>query len=191
MGNQTGTQGGWNMKNYLGDIIYENRKKKNLTQDQFASKYSVTGPLIFKFEKGHIGPSMDLWLRIAADIGLPQRRAVLLHVKSKLPEEFQDFIEMQSEAAAKKEAENAKKKGAKPDYSRFESREQMREVIERDKTLPKGLAELLADDELWALYRPTGHEINRLRDTFGPLGKGTKVMFREALHLIREFAHSV
>ena len=29
-----------------------------------------------------------------------------------------------------------------------------------------------------------------LRDTFGPLGKGNKVAFREALRLIREFAHS-
>ena len=39
-------------------------------------------------------------------------------------------------------------------------------------------------------YKPTGHEINMLRDTFGPLGKGSKTTYREALRIIREFAHS-
>ena len=178
------------MKNYLGDIIFENRQKANLTQDQYGAKYSVSGPAVFKFEKGYVKPSLDLWLKMAADADLSQRRAVLLHVKSKLPEEFQDYIEMQGVAAMEKEAENAKKKGAKPDYSKFENREQMRGILDKDKTLPKGLRELLEDDELWSLYKPTGHEINMLRDTFGPLGKGNKVSFREALRLIREFSHS-
>ena len=178
------------MKNYLGDIIFEKRQQENLTQDQYGAKYSVSGPAVFKFEKGYVMPSLQLWLKMAADADISQRRAVLLHVKSKLPEKFQDYIELQAVAAAEKEAENAKKKGAKPDYSKFGNREQMREIMDKDKSLPKGLRELLEDDELWALYKPTGHEINMLRDTFGPLGKGTKVAFREALRLIREFAHS-
>jgi len=178
------------MNNYLGDIIFESRQKENLTQDQYGQKYDVSGPAIFKFEKGYVKPSLELWLKMAADAEISRRRAVLLHVKSKLPEQFQDYIELQSAAVAEKEVESAKKKGNKPDYSKLDNREQMRDVFGKDKTLPKELRELLEDDELWALYKPTGHEINTLRDMFSPLGKGSKTAYREALRLIREFAHS-
>ena len=66
----------------------------------------------------------------------------------------------------------------------------MREQMDKDKAMPKGLRDLLEDDELWSLYKPTGHELNMLRDLFGPLGRGTKQAYREALRLVREFAHS-
>lgn len=178
------------MQNYLGDIIFESRKKDDLTQDQYGSKFSVSGPAIFKFEKGYVKPSLELWLKMAQAAEVSQRRAVLLWIKSKLPEQFQEYIELQSAMAAETEAEYARKKGKKPDYSKFENREQMREVLTKDKDLPKGLRELLEDDELWVLYKPTGHEVNMLRDTFGPLGKGSKTAYREALRLIRDFAHS-
>ncbi|MEN6626838.1 MAG: helix-turn-helix transcriptional regulator [Candidatus Sumerlaeia bacterium] len=178
------------MKNYLGEIIYNSRQKENLTQDQYGARYNVSGPAIFKFEKGYVKPSLELWLKMAADAGLSERRSVLLWVKSKLPDEYQEYIELQSAAVAESEAEYAKKKGKKLDYSKFETREQMREQTDKDKSIPKGLKELLDDDELWALYKPTGHEINLMRDLFGPLGRGNKVAYREALRLIREFAHS-
>jgi len=178
------------MKNDLGDIIYASRQKNNLTQDQYGSKYNVSGPAIFKFEKGYVRPSLDLWLKMAADAEIAQRRAVLLWVRSKLPEPFQEFIELQAVTAGEAEVANVKKKGKKPDYSKFENRQQMREVLSKDKSLPKGLRELLEDDALWTMYKPTGSEINMLRDIFGPLGRGTKTDFREAMRLIREFAHS-
>jgi DNA-binding XRE family transcriptional regulator len=176
-------------KDYLGRIIFENRRKANLTQDAYASKYGVTGAAIFKFEEGHLRPSLDLWLKMAADAGISQRLAVLLLVKTKLPEEFQGHIDLQSAVAAEMKSDNAGKKRAKADYSKCKTREQIRQILDKDRTLPEGLRELLEDDELWVLYKPTGHEINVLRDTFSPIGKGTKVMFREALSLIREFAH--
>ena len=97
------------MKNYLGEIIYNNRQKEDLTQDQYGARYSVSGPAIFKFEKGYVKPSLDLWLKMAADSGLSERRAVLLWVKSKLPEEYQEYIELQSAAVAESEAEYARK----------------------------------------------------------------------------------
>jgi DNA-binding XRE family transcriptional regulator len=178
------------MKNYLGEIIYAARQKDNYTQDQYGSRYSVSGPAIFKFEKGYVKPSLELWLKMAEDASISQRRAVLLWVKSKLPDEYQEYIEMQSASVAESEAEYAKKKGKKLDYSKFETRDQIREHVDKDKALPKGLRELLSDDELWALYKPTGHEINMLRDMFGPLGRGTKTAYREALRVVREFAHS-
>ena len=177
------------MENILGDIIYEMRTKANLTQDQYGYKLGVSGPAIFKFEKGYVNPSLELWLKMAADAEIPQRRAILLWTKRKLPEQFQQFIELQAPASADAEVKNIKK-GKKPDYSKFENRERMRETLAKDKTLPKELRALLEDDNIWALFKPTGHEINVLRDTFAPLGKGSKQSYREALLLIRVFAHS-
>ncbi|MCX7015444.1 MAG: helix-turn-helix transcriptional regulator [Candidatus Sumerlaeota bacterium] len=87
------------MKNYLGEQIHSHREVLNMTQDQFGSKYDVSGPAVFKFEKGYVKPSLDLWLKMAKDFGVPQRKAVLLWVKSKLPEEYQDFIDLAGEVA--------------------------------------------------------------------------------------------
>ena len=169
----------------LGDIIYKSRMDLGLTQDEFGQRYSVSGPAIFKFEKGHVRPSLKLWLRIAADSELTERRAVLLWLKSKLPKQYQRYVDL---AAAI--ADRPRTKKGLIDYSSFETREAMHAAVGKDKKLPKPLRALLADDELWALYKPTGHEINLLRDMFSPLGKGSKKAFREALYLIREFIHS-
>jgi transcriptional regulator with XRE-family HTH domain len=182
------------IKNYLGEIIYRSRLQMDLTQDEFGARYSVSGPAIFKFEKGYVRPSLELWLNMAKETEMPERRAVLLWLKSKLPVKYQEYIELQGAAAAESEAAGkskaARKKGGQTDYSTFEERDGMRAAANEDKTMPKGLKELLDDDELWSLYKPTGHEINMLRDIFGPLGKGSKAAFREALRLVREFTHS-
>lgn len=181
------------MKNYLGDIIYRSRLAQDLTQDEYGAKYSVSGPAIFKFEKGYVRPSLELWLSMARDSDLSDRRSVLLWLKSKLPAKYQDYVELQSAAVAEKEAaygRGTKKKKGAIDYSKMETRDDMQESASRDKGLPKGLSDLLNDDELWSLYKPTGHEVNLLRDMFGPLGKGKKTAYREALRLIREFTHS-
>lgn len=180
-------------KNYLGDIIYKNRLARDLTQDEYGAHYSVSGPAIFKFEKGYVRPSLELWLQMAKDAEIPERRGVLLWLKSKLPKNYQDYVELQGAAAAESQssykAGKSTKKG-QTDYSRYEVRSAMQDAANKDKDLPKGLRELLEDDELWSLYKPTGHEVNMLRDLFGPLGRGSKGSFREALRLVREFTHS-
>lgn len=181
-------------KNYLGDIIYRNRISRDLTQDEFGSRYNISGPAVFKFEKGYVRPSLELWLSMSRDAEISQRRAVLLWLKSKLPAAYQEYVELQSAAVAEGAGPYKKgkvKKGAKGiDYSKFEERDDMQASAQKDKDLPKGLRDLLNDNDLWSLYKPTGHELNMLRDVFGPMGKGTKSSYREALRLIREFTHS-
>lgn len=182
-------------KNYLGEIIYRSRMDNDLTQDEFGSRYNVSGPAVFKFEKGYVRPSLELWLKMASDAGIPERRSVLLWLKSKLPAEYQDYVELQGAAVAERAAAygkggKRKKDDKRVDYSRFEERAAMQEAAAKDKTLPKALREFLDDDELWALFKPTGHEVNMLRDVFAPLGRGSKSAYREALRLIREFTHS-
>lgn len=170
------------MKNYLGEQIQAHRDVSGMTQDQFGAKYGVSGPAIFKFEKGYVKPSLDLWLRMAKDFEISERKAVLMWVKSKLPEEYQDFIDLTAEAMGE-----AGGKSNVRDYSQMTNRDEMKVTAKKDPALPKALRDLLADDELWAVYKPTGREINLLRDTFGRLGKGNKSSYREALRLIREF----
>ena len=171
-------------QNYIGDIIFAVRGQQNLTQDKYGARYQVSGPAVFKFEKGYVKPSLVLWLKIAADAGLSEHRAVLLWCKAKLPESLQQYIEMQSASAA--EAKDRPKKKAL-DYTKCSSRQDLLQMAGTDAMLPPGLKTLLEDDELWALYQPSGKEVNLLRDSFGPLGRGTAGQYREALALIREF----
>ncbi len=173
------------MKNFLGEQIQAQRDVSGMTQDQFGAKYGVSGPAIFKFEKGYVKPSLELWLRMAKDFEISERKAVLMWVKSKLPEEYQDFIDLTAEGAG--ELGDRRDRDAARDYSQLTDREEMKALAKKDPALPRSLRDLLADDELWAVYKPTGREINTLRDIFGRLGKGSKSSYREALRLIREF----
>lgn len=174
------------MDNILGDEIYESRLSRGLTQDQFGKVYSVSGPAIFKFEKGYVKPSFQLWLRMAKDFKIPEKKAVLMWIKSRLPAEYQNLIDLREMAVSEEgEAYEAEKP---VDFSRFTDRDELRKKVLEDPLLPKGLKAMVQDEEIWAIYKPTGHEINILRDAFIRFGKGTKALYREALRLVREFS---
>ena len=168
----------------LGEIIYKSRLALNMTQDEFGQRYGVSGPAVFKFEKGYVRPSLDLWLRMVGDLDMTEKRAVLLWIKSKLPIKYQHYLELTPTTNRKHQKQGL------IDYSTFESAEEMRVAAAKDRKLPKGLHDVLSDDEVWSLYKPTGHEINLLSKMFPPLGKGSKSAYREALRLVREFTHS-
>ena len=176
------------MRNYLGERIYQHRGMSGMTQDQYGAKYGVSGPAIFKFEKGYVKPSLVLWLKMARDFNISERQAVLLWVKSKLPDEYQDFIEIKEDDAVAEEPVLYNKETGKIDYTGFSERARMRESAMQDNMLPRGLKNLLQDDEIWAAYKPTGREINMLRDNFAQLGEGSKSSYRESLRLLRNFS---
>lgn len=173
-------------ENLIGEAIYENRIAAGMTQDQFAAKYDISGPAVFKFEKGYVKPSLELWLRMAKDFKIDDKTGVLIWLKSRLPERFQSLIEIKSSGVA--EIPVAYRPSPRAvDYSKFSDRKELRRVALGDRNLPAGLRELLKDDEVWGLYKPTGEEISFLRDTFGRLGGGSADAFREALRAYREF----
>ncbi|HPB31433.1 MAG TPA: helix-turn-helix transcriptional regulator [Candidatus Sumerlaeota bacterium] len=174
------------MYNALGELLYENRCIQGLTQDQFGAKYHVTGPAIFKFEKGYVKPSLDLWLKMAKDFQVHETRAVLMWVKSRLPEEYQDLIQIQDSPLVLEDETGAKGRKRR-DYAKISDREEIRRQISKDPKLPKELKHFLRMDEIWSIYKPTGREINLLRDRFSDLGKGSDDAFREALRAIRMF----
>jgi DNA-binding XRE family transcriptional regulator len=174
------------MKSEIGALIAKSRADQGLTQDQFGRKYDVSGPAIFKFEKGYVKPSLDLWLVMSRDMSLTEQVAVLMWVRAKLPKKFQDFISLEprsarESAAAYGKAQAEQRAAIKSDPSA------MRKAILADRSAPQGLKELLKDSDLWTLYQPTSHEIHTLKTVFGSLGDGTKSAYREALRLVREF----
>ena len=82
------------MKSHLGAQIAEWREKMGLTEDQLGARYGITGPAVLKFEKGHVRPSLDLWLKMAGDRGVPEKTAVLLWIKNRLPSRYQSYIDV-------------------------------------------------------------------------------------------------
>ena len=173
------------MGKMIGDIIHRTRTALDETQDEYGRRYSVSGPAVFKFEKGYVRPSLKLWLLIAADAEVSERRAVLLWLKSKLPQRYEHYVELQSAAAA--ERSQSKRRTPKAVFSKCADREALLAATAKDDRFAAGLLELLEDDELWALYKPSGAEVDTLVHIFTPLGRGSKSAYREALCVLREF----
>jgi DNA-binding XRE family transcriptional regulator len=69
------------------------RKERDLTQSDLAVRFNVSGPAIFKFEKGFVTPSLQLWLKIATGMGMPEKEAVLVWVREKLPVNMRKMVD--------------------------------------------------------------------------------------------------
>jgi len=172
------------MGNRIGKTVERYRKSLNKTQDQLGAMYSVTGPAIFKFEKGYVKPSLELWMKIAYDAGLTPKKALLCWIKDKLPEQYVEILEGLEAEGEKTEA------GGQPrptGYSQVEDRDALRKAVLCDPALPGTLIELFRNDEFWALYKPSGVEIDRLARFLQGFPEGTPDMYRDALRLIRQF----
>ncbi|MCX8037173.1 MAG: helix-turn-helix transcriptional regulator [Candidatus Sumerlaeia bacterium] len=176
------------MENILGVRIAEAREKLGLTQDQFGARYGVSGPAIFKFEKGYVKPSLDLWMKIARDCDIPEKKAVLLWIRVKLPKEYQSYIDLSSVSVQEPPVGYGKEK--RLPYARIADPREIRERIATDPAVPAGMKALFADDEFWGLYRPTGQEIDLLIEKFGSYRAAKESLFRDAIRLIREFVRS-
>ena len=174
----------------LGRFVLAARQSEDLTQDEYGHRFGISGPAIFKFEKGYSAPSLEMWIKIADRAGLSRRRAILMWTRAKLPAAYRSYIELTNGDEAETQAQAAVAQGRPVDYSKFELRDQMRRVIAQDKTLPKPLRDLLLDGEVWTLFKPTGHEINILRDRLAPLGHGSKTSYADALRLVREWTRT-
>jgi len=175
------------MRKFVGNIVAKSRRTKKLTQDEFGKLYSVSGPAIFKFEKGYVRPSLELWLRMAADSNISERSAVLLWLKATLPPKYQDIVELQAPSTRSSGAKSKAPVRKAANYTKCKSRDDLLKKADTDVNFPVALKEFIQDDELWALYSPDGAEINRLLATFAPLGAASKELYREAIAALRMF----
>ncbi|MBM3333283.1 helix-turn-helix transcriptional regulator [Candidatus Sumerlaeota bacterium] len=171
------------MGNQIGKTIERYRRSLGKTQDQLGAMYSVTGPAIFKFEKGYVKPSLELWMKIAYDAGLTPKKSLLFWIKDKLPDKYLEVFESIEADAERIETGEPKQ----PGYVRYEDREALRKAVLCDPSLPGPLVELFRDDEFWSLYKPRGIEIDHLIGCIASFGEGTTDMYRDALRLIRQF----
>jgi len=172
------------MNNRIGKTVERYRRSLGKTQDQLGAMYSVTGPAIFKFEKGYVKPSLELWMKIAYDAGLTPKKALMCWIKDKMPEQYLEIFEAMEAASDKAEPTTA----ARPQgFSQHEDREALRKAVLCDPSLPASLVELFRDDEFWTLYKPRGVEIDHLVRLCAPFSEGTSDIYRDALRLIRQF----
>ena len=177
------------MDKEIGSLIAQNRKEVGLTQDQYGKKYNVSGPAIFKFERGQVKPSLILWLKMAKDLNVTENKAVLMWVRRLLPKKYQGFIELEPATVQEsrgKYGKTARGRAAGKSATPTEARNK----VLADPGTPRGLKQLLKDDDLWTLYKPTTEEIDVLKEIFGRLGNGSKSSYRQALRLVREFTRA-
>ena len=88
------------MDKTLGQYLAEHRYNLRMTQDAFGAKYGISGPAVFKFEKGYVHLRLALWFRISQAMGMPERKAVLMHVRYTLPSEFHSLFNPDSKPPA-------------------------------------------------------------------------------------------
>ncbi len=163
------------MSRLISQLVLRFRKKLGETQDQFGVRYGVTGPAIYKLEKGYILPKISTWLRMANDMGIPPRRAVLIWVRNHLPKQLRDGLGVKKPPVTKKTK-----------FSHIKNNVRLREALAADTSVPPGLVKFAESDE-WTLYSPTGEEIDLLFDIFGATHGASIRTVREALQLLREF----
>jgi len=175
------------MHRFIGDIIQKHRRGTGMTQDEYGSRYGVSGPAIFKFEKGYVKPSLGLWMRIAEDAGISPPWAVRIWLKDSLPEKYKEYVELQGAVEQSEARSRSHPAPSRADYSRCATREAILSAARQDAGLTPALREFIEDNQLWALYKPEGSEINQMHDIFSPLGAGSKDLYREALYALRLF----
>ncbi len=66
------------MGKLIAQQIQRHRKRMKITQMQLADEFGVSGPGIFKFEKGYVFPSLKLRVKMAKAMGIGTRQAVLM-----------------------------------------------------------------------------------------------------------------
>lgn len=174
-------------RNEIAEIIYKTRRTRSMTQDEFGNQYQVSGPAIFKFEKGYVKPSLELWLKIAKDAELTERWATLLWLQLLLPKQYREHVDLRWSVSDSELPWRRDSRTEKRDYSRCKGREEILKLAREDPNMPRGLREFLDDAQMWAIYKPTGEEVNCLLDHFSRIGRGSKSLYREALYVCRLF----
>jgi len=133
------------------------RMALNLTQTDLADRYGVTGPAIFKFEKGFVTPSLSLWQKIADDIGVPEREAVLLWAKEKMPPKLQHFVCETSGLDVDGLVADLRSLSKQP-----EAQDAMRAAIRANSDISPSLKRFVSDNATWSILKPTCAELECL-----------------------------
>ncbi|NQU45143.1 helix-turn-helix transcriptional regulator [bacterium] len=168
----------------VGSRIMDFRKRSKLTQADLANRYGISGPAVFKFEKGFVIPSLKLWQKMAADMDIPEKEAILLWVREKLPVRMQNLVRETAPLdieGLRKQLEVASNgaKGAK-------SSEAMRQAILDCPEITPSLKSFVNAKEIWDILKPTLKEIIFLIEIDQPVRRLSVDQFRDLMILARE-----
>jgi transcriptional regulator with XRE-family HTH domain len=141
----------------IGSRIIRYRVAYNLTQADLADRYKVSGPAIFKFEKGFVTPSLGLWMKIAKDIGIPEGEAVLLWIQEKLPQKKKCFVPDYCGLDLDAFLEELRSLSKKPN-----AQDAMRKAILGNADVSPSLKRFVADNTIWDTLKPTCVEVECL-----------------------------
>lgn len=156
------------------------RKTNKLTQADLAERYDISGPAVFKFEKGFVTPSLRLWQKIAADMDIPEKEAVLIWVKEKLPEKLHPHLRITAKLDAESLLQDLEAASKKPDPS-----EQMRNVILENPDIAPSLKAFVSDKAMWKILRPSLKEVAFLVQVDQQLPRLKVSQFRDLMVVAR------
>lgn len=170
-------------ENRLGARIMRFRKEHELTQSDLANRYKVSGPAIFKFEKGFVTPSLKLWQTIAADMGIPEREAVLVWAREKLPERMHGLVQEEvrvdlSGLCERLTLAEAEGKGC----------EALRTLLLEDHDLSPAVKKFATHPRFWKIIQPTARELVFVIELDEQRPRMRPDQIRDALLLAREIA---
>jgi len=158
----------------------EFRKSNKLTQADLAQRYEVSGPAVFKFEKGFVTPSLKLWQKIAADMDIPEKEAVLLWIKEKLPVRMHPHLTIS--AALDVDALKVELEKAGKDPS---PQEAIREVVLANPDITPSLKNFASERAMWSVFKPTLKEVLFLVEIDHHLPRLSVNQFRDLLVVAR------
>jgi transcriptional regulator with XRE-family HTH domain len=165
----------------LGARIMKFRKTHKLTQADLAERYKVSGPAIFKFEKGFVIPSLKLWQTIANDMGIPEKEAVLIWAKEKLPGRFHVLLKAVPEFDVAQLRKEMDELGKGPN-----SAKQRRDIIMSSPDISPSLKKFVSNNEIWEIFKPTVEELVFLIELDKAFPRITVAQFREAMIVARQ-----
>jgi len=165
----------------LGARIMSFRRTHDLTQADLAGRYRVSGPAIFKFEKGFVIPSLKLWLVIATDMGIPEKEAVLIWVKEKLPARFHSLVKSKPSFDIAPLREELGELG-----SDAAGLKEMRQTILDNPEISPSLKKFVSNNEMWSIFKPTSKEILFLIELDKAFPLIALRQFREAMIVARQ-----
>lgn len=138
----------------IGTRIMAFRMESKLTQADLADRYEISGPAVFKFEKGFVTPSLKLWLKMAEDMDIPEKEAVRMWVKEKLPPKMQKLVREQPPLDPEVLKAELEKLATEPDGC-----DKLRELIMSHPDITPSLKSFAGEKEMWSILKPSAKEV--------------------------------
>ena len=82
------------MSSLVAQGMAEARKQLGLSQEQLAERCGIAKWAVQQFESDNKLPPVELWVRLANEVGVSERTAVLSWAKSILPEEHRNVMDL-------------------------------------------------------------------------------------------------